>query len=233
MAAQPSTFYEHNSTVDVDARLAEICKTLRCKYRPNYNAVTTMHAKRQLFSEHQVGAFLHRHQGDYDAAVVIGSDIYVPRPIVPSDLERVFKHGKKTRGSPAEILTTNNNNGANGVTNGFYVGRPAIVAKVMTRIVDTGNFPEKHDYEHQLIRAFKRHGVRSAVYLQNFDWHLQSFAKLRYSPGVNPQEGSSGLYWPDDKYVSGFYGRGKRPSPMVVDAQTISCLENGGGERRR
>ena len=216
---QPSTFYQHNSTTDVDARLVDICKTARCSYRPNYDAVTTMHAKRQLFSEFQVGTFLQQHQTDYAAAVVIGSDIYVPRPLSPADIERVIQ-----RKSGVEILTTNNNNGAGGVTNGFYVGNPKAISSVMMRLTDAGNFPEVADYEHQLRRAFDRHRIKPQ-FLQNFGWMLQSFAKLRYSPGINRQEGSAGLYWPDPVYVNAYAVGPRPPSPMVVDSLTIECLK--------
>ena len=71
----PSTFYKKSSLTEVDTKVSDICKNQQCRYRPNYDAVTTMHAKRQLFSEFKVGSFLRQHKDQFEAAVVIGSDI--------------------------------------------------------------------------------------------------------------------------------------------------------------
>jgi hypothetical protein len=115
----PHTYYEKQSTADVDAKVAAICATQTCSYRPNYDPVTVMHAKRQLWSEFRVANALQTTlKGRYAAAVVIGSDIYVPKPIPMADIDRIKREQNRKL-----VFTTNNNNGAGGVTNGFYAGR--------------------------------------------------------------------------------------------------------------
>jgi hypothetical protein len=226
----PRDYYEANKTLDVDVEAAALCSKVQCLYRPGYSEQTTRNAVRQLYSESRVGHFLNQNQDQYDVAIVIGSDIYVPWDISMQDINRALTCSTKAAAgavecsTPREILITGNND-AGGVTNGFYVGAPAVVSAVMSRLYDPDNFPEQEDYERQLKRSFERHSVVTRK-LINFDRKFQSFCKLRYS----------GEYWPTYPYLwrwrtslmlsmTARHLIATTPAPWVeLDEETRACM---------
>ena len=53
---------------------------------------------------------------------------------------------------------------AMGYTNGFYIGHPRPVARVLLRFLHWNeDLPTKHDYEYLLKKAFQRHGLQRRV----------------------------------------------------------------------
>jgi len=152
----------------------------RCTYRTQgYPPGTVTNALRQLYSEKQVAKFLREHDGRYDIAIVLGSDVFLPKPIAAADIAAALEPGAD------EIFVTQNNDGGSqrtgaGYTNGFYLGTPAALIHVLSRFDDHDNFPEIDDYEKQLKRSFDRNGITRRL-LQNYSTYMASFAKIRHS----------------------------------------------------
>ena len=180
----PADFYRNNTYAQADKAVDAMCANIQCTYRlwGSYSRPSVVtNAKRQLYTEWQVGRYLQAHAGRYDAAVALGSDIYVPRKISLFDIATAVNVSKN-----ASVFTTRNND-AGGYTNGFYLGGAQVLTRVLMRFAEPGNFPEPSDYEHQLLRSFQRNGiVRRPLF--NFEGIYTSFAKLRHSRGG---------YWPD------------------------------------
>lgn len=93
--------------------------------KQNFSHAIRRNAIRQLLSEAAVGRYLERHSSQFDAAVVIGPDFFPLDHINVSDLRLATSHRNAVFVSPAYQH--------GGITNGFYVGKPAPVARILRR----------------------------------------------------------------------------------------------------
>merc|ERR1719272_1608265 len=114
---------------------------------------------RQLHMENRVAAHLKSHGAQYDVAVALSVDYYVATPI---RLQHVHEAASANASSnPTVYVTSVNDSG--GYTDGFYIGLPSTLARVMGRFIDsfdiiiTGHSAES--YERLLKSAFLARGV--------------------------------------------------------------------------
>ena len=117
-------------------------------YTPRLNR----NAMVQLFIEQKVADYLHNVAALHDIAIVSSSDFLFMNEFDARALEN---------SSHNSVMTSMQQNGADGYTNGFYVGQPQSVSKVMSRLRDIKNLTKKvKDYEYMLRSAFELHNVR-------------------------------------------------------------------------
>lgn len=119
--------------------------------RSYYTAKMNANAMAQLYSEQMVADHLFKHARSYDYVVACSSDLFFMDELDPRRLRAL-----KTN----EVMTSNQQNGANGYTNGFYIGSPLAVAKIMSRLRDINALTRVvHDYEYMLRCAFELNNV--------------------------------------------------------------------------
>lgn len=115
-----------------------------------------LNAMRQLYSERAVGRFLQHTQ--YDVAVVCSSDLYLALPLHMPDIWSAIS-------LPNVLWTTAINDAGlrekTGFTDGFYIGQPESLSKVLRRLDESAlwSLPSPYDYEVFLRRAFDHHGL--------------------------------------------------------------------------
>ena len=156
----------------VDAEIDRICPGLACQTFDDYGARTLniRNAFRQLHSEMRVAQFLRSNVSRgldvprYDVAIVLGPDFHFAMDVEVADVRRAAAE----RGA---VFTTDMND-ADGYTNGFYIGHPVPLARIMSRFYahnklmalelgqryDGQRFP--HNYEVLLRRAFVHHNIQ-------------------------------------------------------------------------
>ena len=112
-------------------------------FRSNYTDQNSWNALRQMYIEFVAG----KHIADVDVVVAVTADAYHMTPISLPDVRAA---------SLGTFFTTPNNPGQ-GLTNGYYIGRPREMRLVMNRY-DTFTKTDK-DYEYVLLEAVKAHSV--------------------------------------------------------------------------
>ena len=157
----------------VDAEIDRICPGLACQTFDDYvsaRTLTVRNAFRQLHSEMRVGQFLRINVSRglnvprYDVAIVLGPDFHFAMDVEVADVRRAAAE----RGA----VFTADMNDADGYTNGFYIGHPQPLSRIMSRFYthtklmalelgqryDGQRFP--HNYEVLLRRAFVQHNIQ-------------------------------------------------------------------------
>ena len=164
--------YDEVLQTEVDAEIDRICPGLACQTFDDYGARThnIRNAFRQLHSEMRVARFLRSNvsrgldASRYDAAIFLGPDFHLAMDVDVAAVRRAAAE----RGA---VFTTRMND-ADGYTNGFYIGHPVPLARVMSRFYthtklmalelgqryDGQRLP--HNYEVLLRRAFVRHKIQ-------------------------------------------------------------------------
>ena len=119
--------------------------------RSYYTGKMNANAMAQLYGEQMVANYLFEHAHAYEYVVASSSDLFFMDEL---DVSRVRAL------TPNQVMTSDQQNGANGYTNGFYIGAPLAVAKVMKRLEDVRALTRGvHDYEYMLRCAFELHNV--------------------------------------------------------------------------
>jgi hypothetical protein len=176
--------YDEVLQTEVDVEIDRICPGLACPtfddYTSKYRTLNIRNAFRQLHSEMRVARFLRSnvsrglYPSKYDAAIVLGPDFHLALDLDVADVRRAAAD----RG----VVFTSRMNDADGYTNGFYIGHPVPLARIMSRFYahtklmalevgqryDGQRLP--HNYEVLLRRAFVRHKIQrlttSAVFFK-------------------------------------------------------------------
>ena len=132
-----------------------------------YSARTNANAMVQLYNEQMVSDYVRVHAGRYEYVVASSADLlYMDRLNLTAVL----------RLRPGEVLTSTQQDGANGYTNGFYIGAPDSIHRITSRLRDLDHLlTEVRDYEFLLRAAFVHHNI-TRVRLE--PWY---FMKIRAS----------------------------------------------------
>ncbi len=132
-----------------------------------YSARTNANAMVQLYNEQMVSDYVRVHAGRYEYVVASSADLlYMDRLNLTAVL----------RLQPGEVLTSTQQDGANGYTNGFYIGAPDSIQRITSRLRDLNHLlTEVRDYEFLLRAAFVHHNI-TRVRLE--PWY---FMKIRAS----------------------------------------------------
>ncbi len=125
--------------VDIDKVIAADCNAKNCTKWVHKGPYST-NALRQLYAEYKLGTMLSQQADTYDIAVVIGPDFY---PLIPIQLNDFTVN---------DSIYTSIQGDYSGITNGFFVGEPKHVAKILMRYQDyikpKGiNYSENNSYE--------------------------------------------------------------------------------------
>lgn len=174
----PFVEYQHQSEkqADVDVKIDTLCRKERCRFRADYKPVTVRNALRQLYSEKRVGDFLA--EDNSDIAIVCGPDFYIANDINTKHVRDAMT---------CNCVYTSQVNDAQGYTNGFYIGKPKNVARIMNRFNEYKG--SNKDYEYYVKRAFEMHRIK----------HKSTdivFFKIRASGKVHWQGNTKGQYLP-------------------------------------
>ena len=121
-------------------------------------------AKRQFYQEQLVSDYLVNNGQQYDIVIVIGADFYPLLPIDVQPIELQLSH------HPDWLFTSPQNPVP--ITNGFYIGKPQIVAKAMSML----NTSKRDDfaqlkttyYEEVLSMTLQAHQIKSVLGLMYF-----------------------------------------------------------------
>ena len=118
----------------IDAKMREPWSRMYIDNGQNRNAL------RAMYSEMRVGRFLLQNQAAFDVAIALSADSGFPLPIPVSTVLEASKKGQQQQQPEATsdnkdvayLTCTNDGNG--GYTDGFYLGRPEVLAKFMMRL---------------------------------------------------------------------------------------------------
>lgn len=117
-----------------------------------YTPLHNRNAMQQLYIEQKVADYLKNVAALHDIAIVSSSDFLFMNKFDASILKNI---------SHNSVRTSMQQNGAAGYTNGFYVGQPYSVMKVMGRLQDIKNLTiQVKDYEFMLKSAFDLYNVQ-------------------------------------------------------------------------
>lgn len=158
--------YDHIEVVqqsDVDAIINSSCtpSLQHCPIltRQHLSLATRRNALRQMYSEAVVGRFLKRTAHSIDAAVVIGPDFFPFDNLSIADV--------RIAASNRNITVISSTNPSGSYTNGYYIGHPIPVSKVLQRIDPyfAGRLPVQsgRGYEAHLQAGFALHGVHARL----------------------------------------------------------------------
>jgi hypothetical protein len=147
----PSDCYSTASYSEMGAALPTLCgfkEGVAANGIPVPSSTSAM-----LYSEYRVGLVLQNHSRRYDVAVVLASDMYVPRELARGDIAAATEEGG------GHVLASKNDN--HGINSGFYVGRPAALLPILSRLAaplpSNLNLSDKQPCDYQLSRSFIQH----------------------------------------------------------------------------
>ena len=172
VAHAPYTFLESANQSSITHLIAARCGSLdaaACRFKtgpfehfsvPLLSSPVVLNALRQLYSENRVAHFLRAHVLDYDVAIVCGADIY---PALTINLNDVRHAATLLDGVYTTVVQD-----AEGYTNGFYIGHPLPMIRILRRWDELHSLaaisPLAHrDYERILKASFEMHHIRRHV----------------------------------------------------------------------
>ena len=141
---------ESEKQPDVDVNIDAMCLNRNCGFH-NYTKKQSRNALRQMYSENAVANFLAYNNADI--AVVCGPDFYIANDININHIRDAMT---------CTCVYTSQVNPSGGYTNGFYFGKPSIVAKIMKRLElydRSGHLHNKYNYESYVKYAFTSHKI--------------------------------------------------------------------------
>ena len=146
----------------------------------NYNPIQVLNAVRQLYAESRVSDWLRKHKTEYDAVVVCGPDYFPVTSICIDDVKACMdKHDT--------VYTTDINDGQ-GYTNGFYIGHPEPIIKVMDRYRFIHEYmPSNKDYEYILKWGFDKHNIERIVTYMRF-FRIRNSKRIARHGAMNTEE---------------------------------------------
>ena len=159
-------YVEEETQVSIDMKIKEFVesKNIKCVMRRDYTPTTIQNSIRQMYSEEKVGDFLEKNKDKYKCAIVCGPDYFLLNQIKIMDIQKCIN-------SPT-IFTTNVNDGGlhynrkiyPGYTNGFYIGTPNLLIKILKRysILDK-LLPTTADYEYLLKTVFNSNNMTREI----------------------------------------------------------------------
>lgn len=146
----------------------------------NYYPIQVINAVRQLYAESRVSDWLRRHKTDYDAVVVCGPDYFPVTSICIDDVKACMDN--------LDTVYTSDINDAQGYTNGFYIGHPEPIIKVMDRYKFIHEYmPCNKDYEYILKWAFEKHGIQRVVTYMRF-FRIRNSKRIARHGAMNAEE---------------------------------------------
>ena len=173
----PYNYKEEYNQEKLDIKIKELKKNINFKFRNNYaknfpNRI--QNAIRQMYSEYRVGSFLEKHSDMYDVSVVCGPDYFIANQINLTHVNQSIVNNF--------VYFSQVNNGQ-GITNGFYFGKPKLLYPFLKRYeIMKIFFPNNKDYEYVLLMAVKHYKI-------NIRYTNIVFFKIRASKKVHWQGG--------------------------------------------
>lgn len=148
----------------VDAEIAVHCQQVArqngCHFgaHPRHTRMF-VNAMRQLYIERSVGQWVEQHANKYDVVVALTADYFTALDISLQDVRYAAQSECAVFTSAMSDLLPSG--AALGFTNGFYIGAPFPIAKVMRRLDDAVLWRPRspHAYESHLKRAFELHRI--------------------------------------------------------------------------
>lgn len=131
-------------------------KNIKVKMVETYKPSIIKNCIRQMYSEEQIGKFIENHKDKYDCVVVCGPDYYLLKPINIRHVNNIIN--KKNYVYTADLADVG------GYTNGFYIGQPSQIIKIISRfsILDY-LLPTDKNYEYLLKRTFLKYNIERRV----------------------------------------------------------------------
>jgi hypothetical protein len=143
-------FYEETKQTDLDLEINKLFDSGICKMRTDYTQEMIRNSIRQMYSEYRVGCFLEKNKSQYKGAVICGPDYYIVNKLNINC--NYFLNNN-------EIYTTCVND-AQGITNGFYIGKIDALVPVLKRYNKIKEYlPTDKDYENVLKRSFDKNNI--------------------------------------------------------------------------
>ena len=121
----PYQHYHSMPQKKVDQAIRQACQAQTCSLW-SHTRTTSNNALRQMHAEYRLGKMVSAAK-DYELAVVIGPDFY---PLLALSMQEVVLD---------EHVYTSEQSDAGGYTNGFYLGKPKQIAKILMRFEDFAN----------------------------------------------------------------------------------------------
>ena len=156
-------YVEEEKQVLIDENIDNFIKTknITCIMRGDYSPPIVRNAIRQMYSEDKVGDFLERNKDKYKCAIVCGPDYFLLNKVNLADVQSSIE-------LPVVYTADVNNGGTwingvrySGYTNGFYIGAPHLLIKILKRYSMLDRLlPTKCDYESLLKLVFHANKIQ-------------------------------------------------------------------------
>jgi len=156
-------YTEEEKQTLIDTKINDFIKSnnIVCTMRSDYTPAVLQNAIRQMYSEEKIGDFLEKNKDKYKCAIVCGPDYFLLNQVNLADIQSSI--------DSSVVYTTDVNNGAlwrngvrySGYTNGFYIGAPHLLIKILKRysILDK-LLPTDADYEYLLKTVFTLNNIK-------------------------------------------------------------------------
>jgi hypothetical protein len=126
------------------------------RMRTDYSPLLIKNACRQMYSEYRLGLMLDKVKEQYDVSIVCGPDYYLLTKINVEDIKNAIVD--------KNLIYTTPGNPADGRTNGFYIGNPEVMVKLLKRytILDK-MYPSNKDYEYSIMYSLQFYNIRDNI----------------------------------------------------------------------
>ncbi len=153
-------FLEQKCQADIDEIIKDKLKPM--SYGGNENK-STINSYRTMYSELMVGEFLEKNSEKYDLAIISSSDFFFHNTISIEKINECFDEDNV-------VYTTNVHDSQDGYTDGFYVGKPKNIIKIMSRYreIEKYHLLETDNYERILKRSFILNDIERKIFPISF-----------------------------------------------------------------
>jgi len=143
----------------IDVKIRRNCQNISCSLRYDHEPCCrhlTQNAHRQMFAENKVAHFFQQHAEHCNVGIGMTSDLLYLDHLNISDV--------KASTTQSDTIYTVPWNEGEGFTNGFYMGAPLSVAKVMSRFDNYAKYSNlKRDYERTVKAAFELYRLKRGI----------------------------------------------------------------------
>jgi hypothetical protein len=147
--------FQENADIDIKNRYGEVNGSI-LRMRFDYGTNAIQNSARQMYSEYRLGEMLEKVKDQYDTSIVCGPDYFLFTKINIEDIRKTIMN--------KNLIYTTPCNPGNGYTNGFYIGNPNSMIKLLKRyLVLDQMFPTDKDYEYTVKRSLQMNNIETSI----------------------------------------------------------------------
>lgn len=147
--------FQENADIETFKRYGNVNGEI-LRMRRDFSPKLILNSMRQLYSEYRLGLMLEKVKHKYVSSIVCGPDYFLLNKINVTDINNSILN--------KNVIYTTPTNPADGCTNGFYIGHPETMVKLLKRYELIGIiFPTNKDYEYTVLRALQMNNIYGMI----------------------------------------------------------------------